>query len=1076
MLKYKKNSALSFRDMEKSNKELLQELQELRRENELLKSALLKNEVHNLTYRISAGEYEFKNIFEIHDSVMLLIVPETGSIVNANYAASKFYGYSQAQLCSMKIEEINTMDREQIAKETAKAVKEERNYFLVPHKLANGDERNVEVHSSPIDVNGQKLLFAIIHDVTNHKKSEEKLKISEKFNKHIVENANEGIWVIDINQITQYVNLKMSEILGFSVDEIIGKKLFDFIYEDDLQQHENQMNDRIAGKSSQYERRFKKKDGTVIWALVSASAIIDDNKVTGAFAMITDISELRQVKIKFKENDDFLTAIIDCNPDCIKIVDSKGRLLMMNSVGLELIQAESMDQVVMLPILDLIAPEYKSDFEELHQNVISGKSMHLEFELVGLRSRRRWLATNAVPIEIRGKIVHLGVTRDITSRKNAELALQKSEESFRNIFNMAPLGIYRTSMEGEVLLANPALIEMLGYSSFEELRNMVFEKEHYLNTDLRQKFIDNIETKGKVDNFEVVWKKKDGSIIYVNEYARAIYDQSGIILYFEGIVEDVTSRKLAEEAFKNSSELNKSMLQTIPFGMHIIDDKGVVLFQNEILKELCGNNVVGSICWEVYRDDKTICSDCPLMSDIEVGVTNVYEANRVFDGRVFEIIYSRMNFQSQKAILEIFIDITQRKQAEELLYKQNQEIEAQYKEFMQLNEVLLKANFDLEVAKKHAEESDKLKTAFLQNISHEIRTPLNGIIGFSNLLQEENISKEEIKDFTKIIQKSGNRLIEIVNNVLDISKIETQQIEIHHTRFSLNSLITDLHSFFESIAYEKTLALNFHNALDDENSIIVSDFSKLNQILTNLINNAIKFTSQGSIEFGYKISNNEILFYVNDTGIGIAAEWHEKIFERFIQTDLSISRGYEGAGIGLAICKGLVELLGGKIWLESEKNNGTTFFFALPCNFTSSPNTIEIDEPIFFNQKQKIKVLVAEDDLISFLYLKNIFNSDNFILLHAKNGKEAVEMVRITTDIDIVLMDIKMPVMDGMQATKQIKQFRPNLPIIAQTAFAFNEEKDVIMGFGFDDYITKPIKKRILLELFEKYSSVENKW
>jgi len=253
------------------------------------------------------------------------------------------------------------------------------------------------------------------------------------------------------------------------------------------------------------------------------------------------------------------------------------------------------------------------------------------------------------------------------------------------------------------------------------------------------------------------------------------------------------------------------------------------------------------------------------------------------------------------------------------------------KELAYQNEEKEKRAAELIIAKERAEESDKLKTAFLRNISHEIRTPLSAIIGFSSLLNDENNSKEEIREFTSLISQSGKRLIETVNNVLDIAKIQTGQVEIKKKPIFIYSIFSDLFTFFNPLANIKNISLNYHNQ-DSEFVLIYSDESKLYQILTNLINNALKFSESGNIDFGYEIIENTIRFYVKDTGIGIRSDLYDSIFDRFIQVEQSLSRGYEGSGLGLAICKGLVGLLGGKIGVESEVSKGTTFFFTLPYN------------------------------------------------------------------------------------------------------------------------------------------------
>ena len=413
--------------------------------------------------------------------------------------------------------------------------------------------------------------------------------------------------------------------------------------------------------------------------------------------------------------------------------------------------------------------------------------------------------------------------------------------------------------------------------------------------------------------------------------------------------------------------------------------------------------------------------------------------------------------------------------ADKELVFQNEEKEKRAAELSIANTELVFQNQEKEkraaeliIAKENAEESDKLKTAFLQNMSHEIRTPLNGIIGFSSLLNDDDISKEEIKKFTAIISQSGKRLIEIVNNVLDISKIQTGQIEIKREKILVNTIFSDLFTFFSPIANAKNIILNYNNQ-NDKFRTIFTDETKLHQILTNLINNAIKFTKTGNIDFGYEIKKNFIQLYVKDTGIGLPKELFDRIFDRFIQAEQSMTKNYEGAGLGLAISKGLVELLGGKIWVESEIDKGTTFYFTLPYSQVEAPllATNELSENP--GKQSRGKILIAEDDWTSFQYLKRILVKKDIIVLHVENGEEAIAMVKNTPDINLILMDIRMPVMDGIEATKQIKKLRPDLPIIAQTAYAFEDEKNKILAIGCDEYLAKPLENTKLYALINKY-------
>ncbi len=370
-------------------------------------------------------------------------------------------------------------------------------------------------------------------------------------------------------------------------------------------------------------------------------------------------------------------------------------------------------------------------------------------------------------------------------------------------------------------------------------------------------------------------------------------------------------------------------------------------------------------------------------------------------------------------------------------------------------------------AKEKAEQSDQLKTAFLQNMSHEIRTPLNGILGFANLLDDDDIEIKDVRKYSSYIQRSGNRLFELINNVIDISKIESGSIVVTEKEFSLNALIDEIFNQFEVMSLIKKLELI--KKVDNENDIIIiSDSLKLHQILSNLVNNAIKFTDAGSIEISYKIIENHILFSVKDTGNGIDKEHLEKIFDRFYQADMSMERGFEGAGLGLSICKGLAKCLKGDIWVDSEINKGSRFYFKIPLKLGNQQITEN-------NQEKSLKImnnytiLIAEDDDTSYSLLEMILKKENVNIIRAFNGSEAVDIFKQNNDIKCVLMDIKMPIMNGIEATKQIKFINPEIPIIAQTAYAFNVEREQVLAAGCNDYITKPISKKLLLLLLDKY-------
>jgi CheY-like chemotaxis protein len=365
-----------------------------------------------------------------------------------------------------------------------------------------------------------------------------------------------------------------------------------------------------------------------------------------------------------------------------------------------------------------------------------------------------------------------------------------------------------------------------------------------------------------------------------------------------------------------------------------------------------------------------------------------------------------------------------------------------------------------------------LKTAFLANMSHEIRTPMNGIIGFTDLLKEPKLSGKQQKAYIDVIQQSGYRMLNIINDLIDIARIEAGQVEVKMEDTYVNNLLDGIYSFFKPEAEMKKLSFTCKKDLPVTDSFIRTDATKLHQILTNLIKNALKFTRTGSIDFGYSIKNSTIEFFVKDSGIGIAPELKDKIFERFRRGDISDTTEYEGAGLGLSITKAFVEMLGGKIWLESQLNKGTTFFFSLPFSTVrdSKKQKIQLKKEPGKSQVSHT-VLVVEDDETSFLYLKEILYRNGLKVIRAINGEEAVHLTEQYADIELVLMDIKMPVMNGLDATRLIKQLRPDLPVIAETAYASPEDRQRSIEMGCDDFLSKPISKELLMEKIKSYIS-----
>jgi PAS domain S-box-containing protein len=398
-------------------------------------------------------------------------------------------------------------------------------------------------------------------------------------------------------------------------------------------------------------------------------------------------------------------------------------------------------------------------------------------------------------------------------------------------------------------------------------------------------------------------------------------------------------------------------------------------------------------------------------------------------------------------------------------------------QLMDQNEKLKLLNFDLTVSKEKAEESDMLKSAFLANMSHEIRTPMNGILGFSELLKTPGLSGAQQQEYIGIIEKSGKRMLNIINDIIDISKIEAGLINIDLKETNVNEKIEYIYTFFKPEMEAKGITFAFRNALPAKEAILVTDREKLYAILSNLVKNAIKYTERGSVEFGYVPTGSsselkELQFYVKDTGIGIPKSRQNAIFERFIQADIPDKMARQGAGLGLSISKAYVEMLGGKIWVESEDGIGSTFHFTLPYNAPlqgKNTKTAESKENSVATDVLDLRILVAEDDDTSEQLISINIRAFSNEVMKARTGIEAVEICRNRPDIDLILMDIQMPGLNGYDATRQIREFNKDVVIIAQTAFGLSGDREKALKAGCNNYIAKPIGKNELLQLIKMH-------
>jgi signal transduction histidine kinase len=382
---------------------------------------------------------------------------------------------------------------------------------------------------------------------------------------------------------------------------------------------------------------------------------------------------------------------------------------------------------------------------------------------------------------------------------------------------------------------------------------------------------------------------------------------------------------------------------------------------------------------------------------------------------------------------------------------------------------LERINRELTEAKIKAEESDKLKTAFLNNISHEIRTPFNGILGFLSLLEEDDLEPDERRDYTQIINQSADRLLKTINDIVEIATIQAGQADLTLDQSRVRVILENIQRIYEPAARCKGLEFRLEWDLEQNFEKIYTDEAKLTSVLSSLIDNAIKFTSQGSVGIRVVQRDGQIEFAISDTGQGIAPDKHQIIFERFLQGDFSNTRQFEGTGLGLSIAKAYTEILGGQIRLESEPYVGSVFFVTFPVARTVSLASSRAEPQPAATESGKTEILVAEDDQVNFDYVKMVLKRAGFAVVRAVTGSAAIAICRDNPRINLVLMDVRMPEMDGYRATREIRIFRPELPVIALTAYALPGENISAREAGCSDYLAKPVNREVLLAVIRKH-------
>lgn len=649
-----------------------------------------------------------------------------------------------------------------------------------------------------------------------------------------------------------------------------------------------------------------------------------------------------------------------------------------------------------------------------------------------------------------------------TERQNSE----ENEKKYRILFMDSP-DAYLIIRDGIFTDCNRATEEMMRAERTHIIGHTPnslspeFQPDGKRSNELVEIKINEAINAGK-NTFEWVHLRHDGTELFVEVSIAAMMQKNKQVLFTTW--RDISERKKAEEQLNRQQYFFEQMFMQSSVSTQILDRDGWCERINPKLGEIFGvepENIEGKV-YNIFKDEAVIQGGLiPYLNKVFLeGQTAEWEVN--FDigiaadsqnievkekKKVWYYNWSYPIFDKNGKLDHVIIqhhNITDRKQTE--------------------NELI--------IAKEKAEESDRLKSAFLANMSHEIRTPMNGILGFAGLLKEPRLTGDEQLEFIGIIEKSGARMLNIINDIIDISKIESGQMKINLSETRLNEQTKFIHAFFKSEAERKGIGLVLKDGLPENKDLVYTDREKLYAVLTNLVKNALKYCDKGSIEFGYLMKGKNLEFYVSDTGIGIPEERLHAIFDRFVQADIADKRAFQGAGLGLSISRAYIDMLGGKIWVESKEGEGSTFYFTIPWvtpatrmrDIGLNPGTK--DEPI---HPDNLKILLAEDDESSELLISIALKSYSKNIIKVCNGAEAVETCRKNPDLDLILMDVKMPVLDGYEATREIRKFNNQVIIIAQTAYGLAGDREKAIEAGCNNYISKPLEISALLNLIKNY-------
>lgn len=877
-----------------------------------------------------------------------------------------------------------------------------------------------------------EFIVLIFNENFEKNKTLSNISFDEKRYKLVFENSPIGFFQFTPDGVISDCNNEFIKIIGSSKQKLVG---FDILKKVTNQGIKNAVKIATQGGIGTYEGKYLSITGNKETYLKAMFApVYSENKIFDVgIGIIEDVTQQKLIELEIQQSQTKLKTIFQNASDSIIIGNSKGEIISSNQ-AFTLLSNYQADEIKGVHIKHL--------FEEncLKQKPLNFNKLNEGNTII----TERWLLKKTgetVHIEMNSKkineINYISIIRDLTERDIDQHKIKETQERNNALLEVFPDLIFILNNKNEIIDYNDHKLGSFFKPPSEFIGKDLFE---YLPKDvaiITEENIKKLKQTNEVQTYEYQIEKENNIESFEAKVVKMGEDK---IL---SVIRDITNRKRTEKQSIILSQVVKLSSSSI----FVTNVDGFFEYVNPAFEINTGYKLE-----EIKDKTPRILKSDLYDDDFYKNLWSTISSGKTWTGEFFNKTKDGILFWEKSVISPIITEL------------------GVITNYFAINEDITekkKMLEDITQAKELAERSDRLKTSFLQNMSHEIRTPLNGILGFAGLISEEETGIETIKEYSNIIYESGTRLLNIINNLIEISQIETGNVKSSTTQFSLNQLLVDIFNSFIVDTDVKGLNLEYEFALLDYHAYVVTDKTILVQIFTHLIDNAIKYTKFGAIKFGYNYENNEFLFFVKDTGIGINEDQKNIIFDSFYKADDITAVGIEGSGVGLSIVKSLVGLLNGHIWVDSTPKKGSTFYFKF--------NNIILVENILANNNIKDKklysktVLIAEDDKTSFAYLESILKKQFTEILHAENGQQAVEIVKKRKDIDLILMDIRMPVLNGLKATKQIKLINSKIPVIAQTAYAFSTDQKDVENAGCDSYITKPVNKEELLDCVAKF-------